>query len=84
VNEGYRGINLTRIYVVCITDYYTIKRIVEIHLDVMTRDYICAMEYWCFAVGVCDCVAIAKIREQLQSSNELLCMMLIDTQTCDK
>ena len=43
MNEGYIGINLTRINVVSITDYHTIKRIARILLDVMTHGYICTI-----------------------------------------
>jgi len=71
MNEGYIGINLTRINVVSITDYHTIKRFARILLDVMTDGYICTIGYSCFTVIVRNRVVVDK-------NNENHCNLIMD------
>ena len=58
MNEGYIGINLTRINVVSITDYHTTKRFARMLLDVMTHGYICTIDYSCATVIMRNCMVV--------------------------
>ena len=71
MNEGYIGINLTRINVVSITDYHTIKRFARFLLDVMIHGYICTIGYSCVTV-------IVRNRVVVDENNENHCNLIMD------